>query len=288
MKKRKGIILAGGTGSRLYPLTIAVSKQLLPIFDKPMVYYPLSVLMHAGIRDILLLSTPQDIDQYKRLLGDGNQWGINLSYKVQENPDGLAQAFLLAEEFLDDSPSALILGDNIFFGHDFSEILKQVNDKKIGATVFGCHVNDPERYGVVGFNKDGVVTSIIEKPNNPQSNFAVTGLYFVDESAPRRAKKLKPSNRGELEITSLLQSYLDENLLDVTKLGHGFAWLDTGTHESLLDASNFVRTLSKRQGLQVGSPDEVAYINGWINKDQLKKTAKKYKKNQYGQFLNEL
>ena len=238
MTERKGIILAGGSGTRLYPLTIGVSKQLLPVYDKPMIYYPLTVLMLAGIQDILVISTPEDLPQYKRVLGDGSQWGICLSYKEQPSPDGLAQAFILAEDFLDGAPSALILGDNIFFGHGLPEVLAAADAKQNGATVFGYHVNDPERYGVVGFDNAGKVNSIIEKPKEPASNYAVTGLYFVDGSAPERAKKVKPSARGELEITSLLESYLKEDKLAVEKMGRGFAWLDTGTHGSLLDAAN--------------------------------------------------
>lgn len=285
MAERKGIILAGGSGTRLYPLTIGVSKQLLPVYDKPMIYYPLTVLMLAGIREILIISTPEDLPQYKRVLGDGSQWGIVLSYKEQPSPDGLAQAFILAEDFLDGAPSALILGDNIFFGHGLPEVLAAADTKQIGATVFGYHVNDPERYGVVGFDNSGNVNSIIEKPKEPASNYAVTGLYFVDGAAPKRAKKLKPSLRGELEITSLLERYLKEDSLTVEIMGRGFAWLDTGTHSSLLDAGNFVRTLTERQGLQVGSPDEVAYQMKWITTEDLQKAALKFGKNKYGEYL---
>ena len=285
MTERKGIILAGGSGTRLYPLTIGVSKQLLPVYDKPMIYYPLTVLMLAGIREILVISTPDDMPQYKRVLGNGSQWGITLSYTVQSSPDGLAQAFILAEDFLDGSPSVLILGDNIFFGHGLPKILKQADAKQNGATVFGYHVNDPERYGVVGFDSTGIVNSIIEKPAQPASNYAVTGLYFVDGTAPTRAKKVKPSVRGELEITSLLGSYLEENNLRVEKMGRGFAWLDTGTHVSLLDAGNFVRAITERQGLQVGSPDEVAYQMQWISLEELSNTALKFGKNDYGDYL---
>jgi len=288
MTKRKGIILAGGSGTRLYPLTIGVSKQLLPVYDKPMIYYPLTVLMLAGIREILIISTPEDLPQYKRVLGDGSQWGITLSYTEQPSPDGLAQAFVLAEDFLDGAPSALILGDNIFFGHGLPEVLAAADAKQNGATVFGYHVTDPERYGVVGFNNSGNVNSIIEKPREPASNYAVTGLYFVDGTAPKRAKQVKPSSRGELEITSLLESYLEEDNLTVEKMGRGFAWLDTGTHGSLLDAGNFVRTITERQGLQVGSPDEVAYKLGWINSDQLLDNADKFGKNKYGEYLKRL
>ena len=288
MTQRKGIILAGGSGTRLYPLTIAVSKQLLPIYDKPMVYYPLTVLMLAGIKDILVITTPQDQDQFQRLLGDGSQWGIHLEYKVQPSPDGLAQAFILAEEFLDGSPSAMVLGDNIFFGHGLPDVLAAADEQMSGATVFGYHVSDPERYGVVAFDDDGKVQSIIEKPDVAPSNYAVTGLYFLDGSAPKRAQKVAPSERGELEITSLLESYLAEDELRVEKMGRGYAWLDTGTHASLLDASNFVRTLTERQGLQVGSPDEVAYQMKWITKEQLEERAATFGKNKYGQYLMKL
>ena len=288
MTQRKGIILAGGSGTRLYPLTIAVSKQLLPIYDKPMVYYPLTVLMLAGLRDILIITTPQDQGQFQRLLGDGSQWGIHLEYKIQPSPDGLAQAFILAEDFLDGAPSAMVLGDNIFFGHGLPEILATANEHMSGATVFGYHVSDPKRYGVIAFNNDGTVQSIIEKPEIPSSNYAVTGLYFVDGSAPERAKQVKPSSRGELEITSLLESYLNDGSLNVEKMGRGYAWLDTGTHSSLLDASNFVRTLTERQGLQVGSPDEVAYQSKWITNEQLSKRTSVFGKNKYGQYLIKL
>jgi glucose-1-phosphate thymidylyltransferase len=285
MTQRKGIILAGGSGTRLYPLTIAVSKQLLPIYDKPMVYYPLTVLMLAGIKDILVITTSQDQDQFQRLLGDGSQWGIHLEYKVQPSPDGLAQAFILAEEFLDGSTSAMVLGDNIFFGHGLPDVLAAADEQTSGATVFGYHVSDPERYGVVAFDGKGKVQSIVEKPDVPLSNYAVTGLYFLDGSAPERARKVAPSERGELEITSLLESYLAEDELRVEKMGRGYAWLDTGTHASLLDASNFVRTLTERQGLQVGSPDEIAYQMKWIAKEQLRERAATFGKNKYGQYL---
>ena len=288
MTKRKGIVLAGGNGTRLYPLTVGVSKQLLPVYDKPMIYYPLTVMMLAGIKEILIISGPDDLSQYKRVLEDGSQWGIKLSYKCQPNPDGLAQAFILAENFLNGAPSALILGDNIFFGQGLPKTLAAANVKSTGATVFGYHVNNPERYGVVGFDTTGKVNSITEKPKHPASNYAVTGLYFVDSTAPERAKKIKPSARGELEITSLLESYLIEDNLTVEKLGRGFAWLDTGTHGSLLDAGNFVRTLIERQGLQVGSPDEVAYNMKWIKKDQILKRAKAFGKSNYGQYLRAL
>ena len=285
MTKRKGIILAGGSGSRLYPLTMAVCKQLLPVFDKPMVYYPLTVLMLAGIREILVITTPQDREQFQKLLGDGRQWGIRLEYKVQPSPDGLAQGLILAEDFLDGAPSAMILGDNIFFGHGLPEILADADAQDKGATVFGYHVSDPERYGVVGFDDAGKVQSIIEKPEAPLSNYAVTGLYFMDGTAPKRAKQVTPSMRGELEITSLLEMYLNDGTLRIKKIGRGYAWLDTGTHASLLDASNFVRTLTERQGLQIGSPEEVAYQLKWITKDQILERAQTYKKNNYGQYL---
>lgn len=288
MTQRKGIILAGGSGTRLYPLTMAVSKQLLPIYDKPMIYYPLTVLMLAGISEILIITTPQDQDQYQRLLGDGSQWSIHLEYEIQPSPDGLAQAFILAEGFLDGAPSAMVLGDNIFFGHGLPEALAAADAQTNGATVFGYHVSDPERYGVVAFDENGTVQNIIEKPETPPSNYAVTGLYFVDGSAPERAKKVKPSARGELEITSLLETYLADGTLRVEKMGRGYAWLDTGTHASLLDASNFVRTLTERQGLQVGSPDEIAYQLKWITKEQLQQRAEVFGKNPYGQYLGNL
>lgn len=288
MTKRKGIILAGGSGTRLYPLTMAVSKQLLPIYDKPMIYYPLTVLMLAGIREIMIITTPQDQDQFQRLLGDGSQWGIRLEYKIQPSPDGLAQAFILAEDFLDGAPSAMVLGDNIFFGHGLLQVLAAADAQENGATVFGYHVSDPERYGVVDFDADGTVKTIIEKPTVPPSNYAVTGLYFVDGSAPERAKQVTPSARGELEITSLLESYLTDGTLRVEKMGRGYAWLDTGTHASLLDASNFVRTLTERQGLQVGSPDEIAYNMQWIGQDQLQFRAEMFGKNSYGKYLAKL
>lgn len=285
MTLRKGIILAGGAGTRLYPLTIGLSKQLLPIYDKPMIYYPLTVLMLANIRDILIITTSEDQLQFKRALGDGRQWGVTISYEIQPSPDGLAQAFILAEDFLNGDPAALILGDNIFFGHGLPEALKTADAAKAGATVFGYHVTDPERYGVVGFDTSGRVETIVEKPKNPPSNYAVTGLYFVDETAPARAKKLTPSDRGELEITDLLNSYLMDDDLVVEKMGRGFAWLDTGTHNSLLDAGNFVKTLTERQGLQVGSPDEISFHQGWITKEQLSQTADKFGKSMYGRYL---
>ena len=288
MTKRKGIILAGGSGTRLYPLTIALSKQLFPIYDKPMIYYPLTVLMQAGIREILIITTPQDQDQFQRLLGDGSQWGIRLEYKVQPSPDGLAQAFILAEDFLDGAPSAMVLGDNIFFGQGLPQVLAAADVQETGATVFGYHVSDPERYGVVDFDYDGTVKSIIEKPTKPPSNYAVTGLYFVDETAPERAKRVTPSARGELEITSLLETYLHDGALRIEKMGRGYAWLDTGTHASLLEAGNFIRTLTERQGLQIGSPDEVAYQHQWITSDQILERAQTFEKNDYGKYLSNI
>ena len=285
MTQRKGIILAGGSGTRLYPLTMAVSKQLLPIYDKPMIYYPLTVLMLAGIREILIITTPQDQDQFQRLLGDGSQWGIRLEYKIQPSPDGLAQAFILAEDFLDGAPSAMVLGDNIFFGHGLPQVLAAADAQTDGATVFGYHVSDPERYGVVDFDAEGRVQSLIEKPAVPPSNYAVTGLYFVDGTAPERAKQVTPSARGELEITSLLETYLNDGTLRVEKMGRGYAWLDTGTHASLLDASNFVRTLTERQGLQVGSPDEIAFQMTWITNEDLRRRLEIFKKSDFGRHL---
>ncbi|WP_243614336.1 glucose-1-phosphate thymidylyltransferase RfbA [Shimia aestuarii] len=285
MTNRKGIILAGGSGTRLYPITMGVSKQLLPIYDKPMVYYPLTVLMLAGIRQIMIITTPHDQEQFIRTLGDGSQWGISLEYKIQPSPDGLAQAFILAEEFLAGAPAAMVLGDNIFFGHGLPELLQEAGNTTTGATVFGYRVSDPERYGVVDFDRSGMVNSIIEKPTVPASNYAVTGLYFVDSSAPERAKAVRPSARGELEITTLLESYLRDGQLTVQKMGRGYAWLDTGTHDSLLDAGNFVRTLTKRQGQQVGAPDEVAFEMDWINISQLQSRAHKFGKNDYGDYL---
>ncbi|WP_149139805.1 glucose-1-phosphate thymidylyltransferase RfbA [Gemmobacter caeruleus] len=283
--QRKGIILAGGSGTRLYPITIGVSKQLLPIYDKPMIYYPLSVLMLAGIREIAIITTPQDQDQFRRTLGDGNQWGLSLSYIEQPSPDGLAQAYLLAEGFLAGAPSAMVLGDNIFFGHGLPEMLERADARPSGGTVFGYHVVDPERYGVVGFDASGRVNRIVEKPADPPSAYAVTGLYFLDGSAPERARAVQPSPRGELEITSLLEMYLAEGSLSVEQMGRGFAWLDTGTHASLLDAGNFVRTLSERQGQQVGSPEEIAFDHGWITPDQLAERARLFGKTAYGAYL---
>ena len=284
---RKGIILAGGSGTRLYPITMAVSKQLLPIYDKPMIYYPLTVLMLAGIREIAVITTPHDADQFKRALGDGSGWGVSFTYIVQDSPDGLAQAYLLAEEFLDGAPSAMVLGDNLFFGHGLTELLQKANGRDENA-VFGYQVRDPERYGVVGFGDDGSVTSIVEKPEKPASNFAVTGLYFLDGDAPKKAREIKPSPRGELEITTLLELYLHDDNLKVHKMGRGYAWLDTGTHASLLDAGNFARTLENRQGLQVGCLEEIAYEQGWIDAEQLAKRAKMFGKNAYGAYLADL
>lgn len=286
--QRKGIILAGGSGTRLYPVTIGLSKQLLPIYDKPMIYYPLSVLMLAGIREIAVITTPQDQAQFMRTLGDGDQWGITLNYIEQPSPDGLAQAYLLAEEFLEGAASAMVLGDNLFFGHGLPTLLIEAAAQENGGTVFGYRVSDPERYGVVDFAADGSVRSIVEKPEVPASNFAVTGLYFLDGTAPQRAAQVKPSPRGELEITTLLESYLADGKLQVSLMGRGFAWLDTGTHSSLLDAGNFVRTLEERQGLQTGSPDEIAYGQGWISSEQLAERAMVFGKNSYGLYLQQL
>jgi glucose-1-phosphate thymidylyltransferase len=288
MIARKGIILAGGSGTRLHPITIGVSKQLLPIYDKPMVYYPLSVLMLAGIRQIAIITNPEYINQFKRLLKDGSQWGIEFTYIEQPSPDGLAQAYLLADGFLNGAPSALILGDNIFYGDNFSDLLKTADAKTSGGSIFGYRVTDPERYGVIGFDEHGHTNSIVEKPKTPRSNYAVTGLYFLDATASERAKSIKPSQRGELEITSLLETYLDDGSLDVQKMGRGFAWLDTGTHDSLLDAGNLVRTLQKRQGLLVGSPDEIAFDNGWITESELNVISAQFQKNDYGNQLDKL
>ena len=285
MTQRKGIILAGGSGTRLYPITMGVSKQLLPVYDKPMIYYPLSVLMLAGIREICVITTPQDQDQFQRTLGDGSQWGLSLTYVAQPSPDGLAQAYLLAEEFLDGATSAMVLGDNVFFGHGLPEMLAEADQKEVGGTVFGYRVADPERYGVVAYDENDQATQIIEKPAKPPSNYAVTGLYFLDGTAPEKARAVKPSDRGELEITSLLEMYLNAGSLDVRRMGRGYAWLDTGTHGSLLDAGNFVRTLVQRQGLQIGNPDEISYKKGWIDADQLRQRAETFGKNDYGAYL---
>ena len=285
MTQRKGIILAGGSGTRLYPITMGVSKQLLPVYDKPMIYYPISVLMLAGIREIAIITTPEDQEQFRRLLGDGNQWGMDFTYIVQPSPDGLAQAYLLTSDFLNGAPSAMVLGVNIFFGHGLSELLAAADAKPQGGTVFGYRVADPERYGVVDFDAQGRVRSIIEKPANPPSQFAVTGLYFLDNTASDRAAAVRPSDRGELEITTLLETYLHDGLLTVERMGRGYAWLDTGTHGSLLDAGNFVRTLERRQGLQTGCPDEIAFDQGWIDAEQLARRAQLFAKNDYGRYL---
>ena len=285
---RKGIILAGGTGSRLYPVTQVISKQLLPVFDKPMIYYPLSTLMLAGITDILIISTPSDIPLFKKLLKDGSQWGLNIQYCEQKNPDGLAQAFILGEEFLDGSPAALILGDNIFYGPDMLDMLHKTNRGSNAATIFAYHVNDPQRYGVVEFDSEMKVKSLEEKPRIPKSNYAVTGLYFYDNTVSEKAKSLKPSSRGELEITDLNLLYLNENNLEVKVMERGYAWLDTGTHDSLLEASQFISTIQNRQGLKVSSPEEIALNIGLINQSQFKKLIEPYTKNNYGQYLSQL
>lgn len=285
--QRKGIILAGGSGTRLYPITLGVSKQLLPVYDKPMIYYPLSVLMLTGIREIAIITTPDDQAQFQRLLKDGSQWGVQFTWIAQPSPDGLAQAYILAEEFLAGSPSAMVLGDNIFFGHGLTDLL-QAADARQEATVFGYHVADPERYGVVAFDDQGRAQQIIEKPAVPPSNYAVTGLYFLPADAPARARAVQPSPRGELEITTLLETYLHEGRLNVETMGRGYAWLDTGTHASLLDAGNFVRTLEQRQGMQSGSPDEIAYDQGWISAEALRERARKFGKNDYGRYLARL
>ena len=284
-KKRKGIILAGGSGTRLYPVTQSISKQLLPVYDKPMIYYPLSTLMLAGIQDILIISTPEDTPRFQSLLGDGSQWGLNISYKVQPSPNGLAEAFILGDNFIGNDLSALVLGDNIFYGHDFNELLGNAMKRDEGATVFAYHVNDPERYGVAEFDKTNKVLSLEEKPKHPKSNYAVTGLYFYDTDVVSMAKSIRPSARGELEITDLNRLYLENQTLNVEIMGRGYAWLDTGTHDSLLEASQFIATLENRQGLKVSCPEEISFRRGWINAAQLEKLAAPLSKNGYGQYL---
>ena len=286
--QRKGIILAGGSGTRLYPITMAVSKQLLPLYDKPMIYYPLTVLMLSGIREIAIITTPQDQAQFQKLLGDGSHWGMELTWIVQPSPDGLAQAYILAEDFLAGAPSAMVLGDNIFFGHDLQKLVRDAGAEESGGTVFGYQVADPERYGVVAFDETGTAVSIVEKPEKPASNFAVTGLYFLDGKAPERARSVTPSERGELEITSLLEIYLEEGSLSVQRMGRGYAWLDTGTHDSLIEAGEFVRTIEKRQGQKIGCPEEVAHYMGWVTDAELKELAKPFLKTEYGRYLMRL
>ncbi len=285
---RRGIILAGGAGTRLHPATLSISKQLLPVYDKPMIYYPLSTLMHGGIREVLVISTPADLPRFRELLGDGSAWGMALEYMVQPRPEGLAQAFTLGADFVANRPSTLILGDNIYFGHDLPRLLESAAARQSGATVFAYHVNDPERYGVVGFDEDGRATSIDEKPTPPKSNYAVTGLYYYDERVVEFARQLKPSPRGELEITDLNRLYLDAGELTVERMGRGFAWLDTGTHDSLLEAGQFIATLEKRQGLKVACPEEIAWRNGWIDDTRLEQLARPLEKSGYGRYLTNL
>tara|TARA_B100001123_G_scaffold372035_1_gene435666 strand:+ start:18011 stop:18889 length:879 start_codon:yes stop_codon:yes gene_type:complete len=288
MNKRKGIILAGGIGTRLYPLTLGVSKQLMPIYDKPMIYYPLSILMLSGIREIAIINTPDERAQFEKVLGDGSQWGVSFRFIEQPSPDGLAQAYIISEEFLDGSDSVMVLGDNIFYGDGLISLLEKARDEHLGGTIFGYQVTDPERYGVIEFGKNQQVISIKEKPSKPSSNFAVTGLYFLDKTAPERAKRVKPSKRGELEIVDLLESYLSEASLSVELMSRGYAWLDTGTHESLLEASEFVKSLQTRQGLMIGCPEEIAFKKGWITNEELKERAELFSSNYYGNYLLKL
>ncbi|MBR3254767.1 MAG: glucose-1-phosphate thymidylyltransferase RfbA [Clostridia bacterium] len=288
MKSRKGIILAGGSGTRLYPLTIAISKQIMPVYDKPMIYYPLSVLMEAGVREVLIISTPRDIVVFKELLGDGSQWGMNFEYKVQEKPNGLAEAFIIGEEFIGNDNVVMILGDNMFYGAQLPEILKRANERENESTIFGYYVKDPRAYGVVEIDKDGKAVSIEEKPAEPKSNYAVPGLYFYTNDVVEMAKTIKPSARGELEITSINEEYMKKGKLAVEKLGRGMTWFDTGTHDALIETASFVQTIEKRQGMQVCCPEEIAYKNGWITSDELLELSKKYMKTDYGRYLKDL